>query len=81
MKNSIRIKGMAGYLNFICDNSVSFPTLITDLRARLEIIQQKKTSHLPCAIWLENRKLSDCEKLELSDTFKNFGIYDFECIN
>ena len=42
MKNSVRIKNMAGYLNFICDKDIPFEKIISDLRERLEIIEQKK---------------------------------------
>lgn len=81
MKNSVRIKAMAGYMNLICDNSVSFSTLITDLRKKLEIIEQKKIRNISFAIWLENREINDSEKLELFDTLQSYGISSFECIN
>jgi len=81
MKNTIRVKSMAGYLNFICDEKSSFPVLIGDLRERLEVIEQKKIKDIPCVIWLEGRELSESERLELRDTFQSFGINDFKSIN
>jgi hypothetical protein len=45
MKNSVRIKNMAGYLNFICDKDIPFEKIISDLRERLEIIEQKKNKY------------------------------------
>lgn len=80
MKNSVRIKNMAGYLNFICDKDIPFEKIISDLRERLEIIEQKKNKILPCVIWFDNRQLSEREKLELSDTFKSYGIDNFRSI-
>ena len=76
----IEIKNLNNQLNLIIDEKIKFEDMISSLRNKLEIIEQKGYNE-KIYVWLGNRHLSTREEECLKDTFNNYQINNFECIN